>query len=560
MTTRARAYRATHAPEQELTPALPDFHTCAEQHHGLSDAAAVDALAKTVHLPLAAVRGAASSYDDSKIDPHASRVCAGTSCMLAGGADLSRELNPKHECHRVYCLGYCDRSPVAMTGEGKVVPLLSKSTLPLFERGASVPHPAPPSIRTISRHAIVTARIGQPSTPIDQAPKYAGLQAALRLSPEAVIETLLAAGLRGRGGAAYPTGKKLQLAAKATGSPKFIVANGDEGDPGSFIDRELMERDPHSILEGMAISAHAVGASRGIVFIRSEYPVASDVVTRAINAATAAGLLGPDALGRGKPFTVEVVRGLGSYVCGEETALLAAIEGQRGEVWPRPPYPVEVGLFGRPTVVDNVETLNNMPWIMQHGPAAYAQMGSADSKGTKAVCFNHGFAKPGIVEIEFGITLREAIENLGGGGAGGAQLEAVLIGGPMGSIVTPDQWDAPICFAGMARRGINLGHAGLVAIPKGTDWSALLRHLLTFMRDESCGKCVPCRLGSQRSHEMARHGLNEQNLASFKRIMGLMKEASLCAFGRETPGPVMTILEKFGDRIGAGGGRGALKQ
>lgn len=547
MTTRARAYRKTHAPDKALTPILPAFHAIAGAGQDTAQSTP-KLLARTVHLPVATLRGAVSSFDDSRTDPRAIRVCAGTSCMLAGGAAVARELGRKHACHPVYCLGYCDRSPAAMTPDGKVVPNLSRSDFSAFGGGAPPPHPAPPSIRCASRHGIVTSRIGQHRPPTDDVPEYTGLRAALAMTPAKVIDTVIASGLRGRGGAAYPSGKKWQLAARAHGSPKFVVANGDEGDPGSFIDRELMERDPHAILEGMAICGHAVDAARGIVFIRSEYPVAAAIMSRAIAAARSRGFLGPDALGHGRPFEVEVVRGMGSYVCGEETALLAAIEGQRGEVWPRPPYPVQAGLFGKPTVVDNVETLVNAPWIVLHGAAAYSAMGTADSRGTKALCFNHGFARPGIVEVEFGLTLRSAIEDHAGGGANGVELEAVLLGGPMGSIVTPDQWDAPICFAGMARRGINLGHAGLVAIPRPADWNAILRHLLAFMRDESCGKCVPCRLGSARAHEMARTGLSRGDLPRFLRIMSLMKEASLCAFGRETPGPIRTILEKFGDR------------
>jgi NADH:ubiquinone oxidoreductase subunit F (NADH-binding)/NADH:ubiquinone oxidoreductase subunit E len=548
MTTKARAYRATQSPESELSPALPAIQSHCES--GVPQDAAT--LARTVHLPVATLRGAISSFDDSRTAPGALRLCAGTSCVLAGGAGVSRELSRDHACHPVYCLGYCDRSPVAMTPGGKVVPELTRKRLQDLTNEHAIPHPPPPSIRSEARHAIVTARIGRPDWNPDVVPRYVGLEAALRMSPEAVVETLVESGERGRGGAAYPTGLKWKLAAAASGSPKFVVANGDEGDPGSFIDRELMERDPHAIIEGMAICAHAVGASRGIVFIRSEYPVAAAVMGRAVAEAAGAGILGADSLGRGRSFEVEVVRGMGSYVCGEETALLAAIEGQRGEVWPRPPYPVEFGLFGRPTVVDNVETLVNVPWIMEHGAPEYATMGTPESRGTKALCFNHGFARPGIVEVEFGVPLRIAIERFAGGGAGGVELEAVLLGGPMGSILTPEPgggWDAPICFTGMARRGINLGHAGMVAIPRPADWGAILRHLLTFMRDESCGKCVPCRLGTARGHEMAKRGLSRESLPRFERILDLMKVASLCAFGRETPGPVRTILEKFGDRI-----------
>ena len=548
MTTRARAYRTTHMPPGELTPVLPGFHAFTETRARTGDGSP-ELLARAVHLPIATTRGALSSFSESHPDREAVRVCAGTSCMLAGGAEVSRDLSRQHKCESVYCLGYCDRSPAAMSPGGRVVTGYGPDRFSDLVADRNLPHPAPPSIRCIARHAIVTERLCGPLTVDPPVPDYSGLSAALELEPEKVIDAVVESGVRGRGGAAYPTGNKWRLAARAPGVPKFVVANGDEGDPGSFIDRELMERDPHAILEGMAICAHAVGASRGVVFIRSEYPVAAAVMSEAIADATSRGILGDQALGRGRPFHVEVVRGMGSYVCGEETALLAAIEGQRGEVWPRPPYPVEAGLFGKPTVVDNVETLVNIPWVISHGPAAYRAMGTPESGGTKAICLNQGFARPGIIEVEFGISLRELIEKHAGGGAGGRELEAVLIGGPMGSIVLPDKWDTPVCFLGMARRGINLGHAGLVAIPKPADWAAILRHLLTFMRDESCGKCVPCRLGSARAREMAGQGLTSANLPQFQRILALMKDASLCAFGRETPGPIRTILENFGRQI-----------
>ncbi|MBX3372209.1 MAG: hypothetical protein KF817_00090 [Phycisphaeraceae bacterium] len=542
MTGRASTYRAAHDRENAMTPALPQFHAAVAEEPRM-DAPAMDRLAQSVHLPIAAVRGALSTFEDAVSDPRAVRVCAGLSCALAGGADIARTIGAEHPCRPVYCLGYCDRSPVAMTARDHVIPRLDAASTALCGAGAEPPHPEPPSIRCTARHAVITARLGRTTAPVDPAPDYAGLRAALARPPAAVRHAVSAAGLRGRGGAAFPTGRKWDLAAAAPGPLRFIVANGDEGDPGSFIDRELMERDAHAILEGMAIAAHAVGAARGIVFIRSEYPVAARVMTGAIDSAVRAGRLGTDCLGPQRSFTVEVVRGMGSYVCGEETALLAAIEGRRGEVSPRPPYPVEAGLFGRPTVVDNVETLANVPWILVHGAAAFAALGTAESRGTKALCFNHGFARPGIVEVEFGVTLRDAIETLAGGGRDGTELEAVLLGGPMGSLVTPDLWDAPICFAAMSRLGINLGHGGMVAIPKGTDRAMILRHLVTFMRDESCGRCVPCRLGSRRAHELVHGGLAGASLAELGHIMALMKDASLCAFGRETPGPIRTILE-----------------
>jgi len=558
MTDRARAYRATRAPEEALTSALPQFaaqfaaHFAAALVEGPPDGAAIARLASVVHLPVSAVRGAVSSFDDARAGLDAVRVCGGLSCALAGGGAIAREIGRGHACRQVHCLGYCDRSPTALTAGGDVVPHLNeptaRATFEAAAAGAEPAHPPPPSIRCTARHSVITARIGRDDAPARVVPEYAGLRSALALEPHLLVQAIVDSGLRGRGGAAYPTGRKWALAAAAVRTPKFIVANGDEGDPGSFIDRELMERDPHAILEGMAIAAHAVGAERGIVFIRSEYPRAVRVMRAAIDDAVAARHLGSDRPGTARPFMVEVVQGLGSYVCGEETALLAAIEGRRGEVAPRPPYPVECGVFGKPTVVDNVETLANVPWIVRQGAAAFAAMGTAESNGTKALCFNHGFARPGIVEVEFGVSMRSVIEDLAGGAAPGTEIEAVLLGGPMGSLVTPDRWDVPICFAAMSRAGINLGHGGMLAIPKGVDWSSILRHLLGFMRHESCGKCVPCALGSRRAHELARDGLDRASLPEFQSIMELMKDASLCAFGRETPGPIRTILEVFGDR------------
>lgn len=498
----------------------------------------VTAVAARNGMGVASLRGALSSFTEVRVPSGATRVCAGTSCLLNGGRGVSSALAVAGAaCHPVYCLGYCDRSPAFLTGDGEVVASARESDA---HASGPRPHPAPPSVRCVARAAIVTEHLLR-SDPVAAQGCYKGLDIAGGMSPEAIVTLVLESGVKGRGGAAYPTGRKWHIAATARGATKYVVANGDEGDPGSFIDRELMERAPHAILEGMAIAAKAVGASKGIVFIRHEYPVACTVMHRAIVEATRAGRLGP-----GAGFEVEVVRGQGSYVCGEETALLAAIEGQRGEVRPRPPFPVDSGLFGMPTVVDNVETLANIGWLFRHGAQAYASMGTPESRGTKALCFNRDFANPGIVEVEFGMPLRTAIVELAGGGRDGSALAAVLIGGPMGSIVTPDRWDVPICFDAMAKAGINLGHGGLVAIPEGTDWSTLLRHLIGFMRDESCGKCTPCRLGSQRLHEIMASGSRDVDASEAERILTLMRHASLCAFGRETPGPIETILRLMG--------------
>jgi NADH:ubiquinone oxidoreductase subunit F (NADH-binding) len=358
---------------------------------------------------------------------------------------------------------------------------------------------------------------------------------------EDVLSAIEQSGERGRGGAAFPTGTKWRRCAEVVSDSKYVVANGDEGDPGSFIDRVLMEDDPHSILEGMAICGHAVGAREGIVYIRSEYPRAMERMKVSIEAASAAGLL--------QDFVPSIVPGMGSYVCGEETAMLNAIEGIRGEVRLRPPYPVVEGLFGKPTVVDNVETLVNVPWILEHGPSEYAALGTKASPGTKALCLNHGFANPGILEIEFGRSLRDVIEQDAGGAAHGQKLEAVLIGGPMGSVALPSQWDAPICYQSMAQRNLNLGHGGLVAVPEGTNIRELFLHWLEFMAEESCGKCIPCRLGSQRALELAQTPGGEESLPQLERLFEIMTHGSLCAFGQQMPGPMSEMVKYFGDRV-----------
>jgi NADH:ubiquinone oxidoreductase subunit F (NADH-binding) len=336
---------------------------------------------------------------------------------------------------------------------------------------------------------------------------------------------------------------KWRAAAAAAGAEKVVIANGDEGDPGSFVDRVLLERDPHAVLEGLALSALAVGASEAVVFIRSEYPRALERTRAAVGEAERAGILGPRLCGAGPPLFVSVVEGFGSYVCGEETALLAALEGRRGEAQPRPPFPVERGLFGRPTVVNNVETLVNVPWIVERGSAAFAALGTPHSNGTKALCLNAGFAHPGIVEVPFGVNLRDVIQDWGATLCRSDELAGVLVGGPMGSFLAPEDCDVTICWEALAKRGVRLGHGGLVAVRRGTDLAALARHLLTFAANESCGRCVPCRAGSTEAHRLAEQDL-VGHAAAIRELLALMTETSLCGFGRGTPGPIEALLAR----------------
>jgi NADH:ubiquinone oxidoreductase subunit F (NADH-binding) len=442
-------------------------------------------------------------------------------------------------CRRVSCLGYCYESPVALLPDGRPV-------------GVGVADW--PEIRNFARVPVVTRRVlaGGAAT-LAQARKlgvYDALAAALEGTPGKVLAAMEESGQRGRGGAAYPTAWKWQACASASDRRRYVVANGDEGDPGSFLDRILMEEDPHTILEGLAICGFAVGAGEGIVFIRSEYPKAIEVMERAIAEARGAGLIGTNILDQGFDFEVRVVTGMGSYVCGEETALLNAIEGRRGEVRIRPPFPTQCGLYGHPTVINNVETLANVPFILEDGGVAFSSLGTPASRGTKALCLNRGFARPGIVEVEFGTPLRTVIEDLGGGGRHGHKLAAVLLGGPMGSVVMPEQWDTPVCYDAMRSNGIELGHGGLVAVAEDADFRGLLAHWIRFMIEESCGKCVPCRLGSQCAENALRSGRPEAEVrARLLELFAAMEGGSLCAFGQSMPHPMRQLLENFGHRI-----------
>lgn len=512
--------------------------------HGLPDPIQVKQLSQEVAVPEAAVRGALSFYSDLHESSEAPRICVGTSCVLAGAKDFLAMASGRTACRSVYCVGFCDRSPAALRADGRAVALNGNiSVEPLLD--LSGPEATRPAIRSVANQTIVTRRIGRgdfselAAACADGA--YETLAKVRRMRPEDVISAMEKSGERGRGGAAFPTGTKWRRCAEVISDSKYVIANGDEGDPGSFIDRVLMEDDPHSILEGMAICGHAVGAQKGIVYIRSEYPRAIERMKEAMEAASAAGLL--------QDFETSVVPGMGSYVCGEETAMLNSIEGLRGEVRLRPPYPVVEGLFGKPTVVDNVETLVNVPWILEHGSAEYAALGTKASPGTKAICLNHGFAHPGILEIEFGRSLRDVIERDAGGAAHGKKFEAVLMGGPMGSVALPSQWDVPICYQAMGERDLNLGHGGLVAVPEGANMRTLFLHWIEFMAEESCGKCVPCRIGSRRALELAQSAGAARSLPQLERLFEVIAQGSLCAFGQQMPGPLFQMLKNFGDRI-----------
>lgn len=493
---------------------------------------------------IARERSVASFYADLHADPNAVRVCRGTSCELAGARNVLASYAARGPCRTVNCVGHCDRSPAALLPDGRVA---------LGDPARTNDREDPqllPLVRSLGREPLVTARVARGDySPLAAARRdgaYSILARTLREPRQQIIDTLERSGERGRGGAAFSTGAKWRAAAHSADPHRVVVANGDEGDPGSFVDRVLLEADPHAVLEGMALCARAIDAREGFVYVRSEYPRAHARISAAVSEARAAGVLGPSMLGSGESFEVSVISGRGSYVCGEETALLNALEGRRGEVRLRPPYPAEHGYAGRPTVVNNIETLANVPIVLGMGAERYARLGTAACSGTKVLSLNAGFARPGLVEVEFGTPLRTVIEDAGGGA-----LAAVVLGGPMGSVVPSDAWDVPICYAVMAERGIQLGHGGLVAVPNTTDFAALLRHGLRFMSEESCGRCAPCALGSRAALARARGNLDTSSRAELLRLFDVMEQSSLCAFGQLVPGPLRALLQRCGDRAPA---------
>jgi len=378
---------------------------------------------------------------------------------------------------------------------------------------------------------------------------WAGLRRAFALGPEAVVEEVVQSGLRGRGGAGFPTGLKWRTVRQAAGPQKSVVCNADEGDSGTFADRMLMEGDPFLLIEGMAIAGYAVGASRGYVYVRSEYPHAIATFAAALGAARRAGLLGADIDGSGFGFDIELRIGAGAYVCGEETALLDSLEGRRGQVRAKPPLPAHHGLFGRPTVINNVLSLAAVPVILAEGAARYRDLGMGRSRGTMPIQLAGNIRHGGLFEAAFGVTLGELVEEIGGGTASGRPVRAVQVGGPLGAYFPPALFDTPFDYEAFAARDGLIGHGGIVVFDDTVDMAEQARFAMQFCALESCGKCTPCRIGSTRGIEVIeriRSGLDPAaNRALLADLCNTMKFGSLCALGGFTPYPVMSALTHF---------------
>lgn len=550
-----------------------------EQQGYISDAD-IARMAEQFHLPPQHIRSTAKFYEELSHDKpanHVVKVCNGEACRAAGFPACERKLldgfgleksgdtsEDGVRVEHVTCLGYCGLGPNAMVdgrpvslNEPKAIEKIIAHARDQGEHGLSEPH-NPVYLPGAGRPCVLLRNFEKDVTSLAAARAvgvYRSLgKAATSLSPRQVIEQIKASQLRGRGGAGFPAGIKLETVSNAPSGDgrKFIVVNADEGDAGSYIDKELLERDPHTQIEGALLAAYVCGAQEAIFYIRFEYPRALRIMRQAIEEARAAGLIGAKVFGSDFGCDVRIVKGQGAYICGEETALLRSIEGVPAIVSYKPPFPAEKGLWGCPTAVNNVETIHNFPWIIEHGGTAYAKFGHEKSRGTKLVSLNTRVKKPGLYEVELGITLREIIFGLAGGMADGQEFKAVQVGGPLGGILGEDKLDTPLAFESLAAVGGILGHAGIVVYSQEDDLVEIGRALMEFCAVESCGKCFPCRIGAVRGTELFDQmmapegkGVTDVKLTLLGELCETMKFGSLCALGGMIPLPIESLMKNF---------------
>ena len=369
------------------------------------------------------------------------------------------------------------------------------------------------------------------------------------MTPKDAVETMQNAGLRGRGGAGFPTGLKWGTVAKSPGAKKYVICNADEGDPGAFMDRSVLESDPHSVLEGMAIAAYAVGADQGYIYVRAEYPLAISRLQTAIKQAKQLGLLGGGIFESPFSFNVDLRIGAGAFVCGEETALMASVEGKRGTPRPRPPFPAESGLFGCPTLLNNVETFANVPAIYRNGAEWFAGIGTEKSKGTKVFALAGKIKNTGLIEVPMGTLLRTIVEEMGGGAPDGAKIKAVQTGGPSGGCIPAQHLDTPVDYESLGKLGSIMGSGGMIVMDEGTNMVDVARFFMEFCMDESCGKCIPCRAGTVQMHnildKILKRKATKRDLAKLEELCDMVRNTSLCGLGQTAPNPTMSTLRFF---------------
>jgi len=576
---------ASRARRHLLLPAL----WAAQSRVGFITPGALNYVCQRLDVAPADAYGVATFYAMLSVKPQPKtivHVCDDLACRLAAPdlVETLRAARPDGSVRSSPCLGLCERAPAVLfqnAGEKTRDYVVAPAT----REGLTPPHPSPlppsggegvpegpPSRRERDRvrgslsapqtlderrsSLRLLARVGRvdPESLDDYRAHggYRALPKALTMGPEAIVREAIASKLQGRGGAAFPAGRKWEAVAKQPARPHYLVCNADESEPGTFKDRVLMEEDPFALVEAMTIVAFATGCEHGFVYVRGEYPLAEARVRAAIAAARPAGLLGPSVLGSGYAFDIEVRRGAGAYICGEETALFNSIEGYRGEPRNKPPFPVEKGLFGKPTVINNVETLVNVLLVVEMGGDAFAAIGTGASTGPKLFCVSGNVARPGVYEVPFGPTLREVI-GLSGGVPGGRAVRAVLLGGAAGSFVGPGDLDVPLTFEGTRAIGAALGSGVVMVFDDRADLRDAVRRIAAFFRDESCGQCVPCRVGTERQEELVARldagrplrGAAEED-ALLDEIARAMRDASICGLGQTASGAIQSAIKKLG--------------
>jgi NADH:ubiquinone oxidoreductase subunit F (NADH-binding)/(2Fe-2S) ferredoxin/Fe-S-cluster-containing hydrogenase component 2 len=515
-------------------------------------------------------------------------VCAGTACVFAGSMKVHQAfvdeiaaagLQNDIEVSIIGCHGLCSQAPLAVVSDGDtyyprlklkdVTTVVQQHLLggnvvekllyvdPATGERVACAHDIP-FYKAQTRIALRDVGVINPES-LDEYLVRGGYEAARKalttMQPGQIVEELLASGLRGRGGAGFPTGMKWKFAAASPGDVKYIICNGDEGDPGAFMDASIMDGDPHAVIEGMTIASYAIGAHEGFIYVRAEYPLAVKRLRLAIAAAEERGFLGDDVFGSGWRFKLKIKEGAGAFVCGEETALIASIEGKRGMPRKRPPFPAVAGLWGKPTNINNVETYSNVPWIIAHGAQAYAAYGIETCKGTKAFSLAGKIVNGGLAEVPMGSTLRHVIFDVGGGIKGGREFKAVQLGGPSGGCVPASLLDTPVDYESLAATGAIVGSGGMVVADDSTCMVDLAKYFLQFTQNESCGKCVPCRLGTKRMLEIleritAGEG-REGDIDILENLARSIKKTSLCGLGQTAPNPVLTTIRYFRDEYEA---------
>ncbi len=541
-----------HAARSDRHLLLPVLHAI-QGSVGWVSPGALNYACKRLNVPPADAFGVADFYSMFATEPTprvVRLVCDDIACQAKGGPGVLDGDLAGQRRQRSPCLGLCERAPASLlciAGPKPGYCVLAPSDVELdddlpapdgFRAAVSTPQAGQPQLKLL-------ARVGKVDpTSLADYRAHGGFQAlekARELGPEGVIEQVAKSNLLGRGGAAFPAGVKWKAVAEAEG-PKYVICNADESEPGTFKDRIVMEADPFVVVEAMAIAGFATGAEKGFIYIRGEYPLATQTLENAIEQTRKAGFLGAD-------FDIELRRGAGAYICGEETALFNSIEGFRGEPRNKPPFPTQSGLFGRPTLVNNVETLANVPLVLLGGGEEYASIGTSRSAGPKLFCLSGHIARPGVYEAEFGITVRELID-LAGGETG--RLQAVLVGGAAGAFLTPDELDTPFTFEGMREVGATLGSAVVMPFDETVDLRKILLRIAEFFRDESCGQCVPCRVGAVRQEELLERLVNDRPLGSVNQELRLlnqlgqvMRDASICGLGQTASSAIESALAKF---------------